>query len=214
MIGKTIQERTLSYLEQLTTDVFRAIEKGNIYAIGQFEKDGEKISSSRLFDTMRYKARLDLEAKGYSLKDLSMDGLHISYKGYEIKVLKAQKDGQPPLCGKSRNRWRFFNHKKHPSLFDDFAATIKEFGLEERRELLMLYRVSGDGNFLGLELTCTNNFEQLYAPMPLDWRIATPDPATIQAPLDKYDEPSKDVTIFDDQEDDRDLDIFKDGTND
>ncbi len=214
MNGKTIQERTLSYLEQLTTDVFRAIEKGNIYAIGQFEKDGEKISQSRLFDTMRYKARLDLKAKGYELKDLSMDGLHISYKGYEIKVLKTQKDGQPPLCGKSKNRWKFFNHKKQPSLFDEFADTIREFGLEEQRELLVLYRVGRDGNFLGLELTCTENFEQLYAPMPLDWRIATPHPANIQAQLDKYDEPSKDVTIFDDQEDDQDLDIFKDGTND
>ncbi len=214
MNGKTVQERTLSYLEQLTADVFRAIEKGNIYAIGQFEKDGEKISPSRLFDTMRYKARLDLEAKGYELKDLSMDGLHISYKGYEIKVLKTQNDGQPPLCGKSKNRWKFFNHKKQLSLFDEFANTIKEFGLEERRELLVLYRVSRDGNFLGLELTCTNNFEQLYAPMPLDWKITTPHPAVMQAQLDIYDEPSKDVTIFDDQEDDQDLDIFKDGTND
>jgi hypothetical protein len=216
MIGKTVEERTLTYLEQLMSDVFRAIEKGNAYALGQFEADGEELAPSRLFDTMRYKTVLSLKEKGYDLKELSMYGVHIKHKGYEVKVLKVQGNGLPPICGKSKNRWKFFNHKSNPKLpgVDEFADIIKEFELEERRELLVLYKVGKDGSFRGLELTCTKKTEHDFAPPLIDWKIAIPHPAKAKSSNNKYEEPPKDVRTFEDENDAADdLDIFQDGTN-
>lgn len=207
-------ERTLTYLEQLMSDVFRAIETGNAYALSQFEKDKETISPSRLFDTMRYKTVLALKEKGYDLKELSMYGIHIMHKGYDIKVLKVQSNGSPPICGKSKNRWAFFNHHRETTLpgIDKFEEIIKEFQIEERRELLVLYKVGSDGNFLGLELTCTEQPKLNFAPLPLAWQIPIPHPAKSETASNKYEETTKDIETFDDQEDAGDVDIFKDGT--
>jgi hypothetical protein len=218
MIWKnTVKERTLNYLEQLMSDVFRAVEKGNAYAIGHFEQDGEEISPYRLFDTMRYKACIYLREKGYNLKDLSLYGIHINCKGYEIKVLKYQNNGLPPICGKSANRWKFYNHKFNRKLpgIDEFYDVIKELGLEERRELLVLYKVGKDGNFLGLELACTEKAEHKFAPPLLDWKIPVPHSAKTSSNTNKYEEQAKDVTNFETEDDTADeLDIFHDGRND
>jgi hypothetical protein len=218
MIGKdTVKERTLTYLEQLMSDVFRAIEKGNAYALQHFERDGEDISYYRLFDTMRYKTVLSLKDKGYTLKNLSMYGIQISYKGYDIKVLKVSPKGLPPICGKSLNRWKFYNHKFPQTLpgFDEFENIIKELELEERRELLVLYKVGRDGNFLGLELICTEKTVGDFAPPLIAWQHSVPHPAKSTSNKTQYEEMPKDVRTFEDDNDVADdVDIFQDGTND
>lgn len=216
MIWKnTVEERTLNFLEQLMSDVFRAVEKGNAYAIGQFEVDGEEIQPMHLFDTMRYKAVIHLKAQGYELKDLSLNGLHITYKGYDIKVLKFQNNGQPPIAGKSKSRLRFYNHNFNRKLpcVDELYGVIEELGLEDRRELIVLYKVGRDGNFLGLELACTEKAEHQFASPSLSWNIPIPHPAKSQS-SNKYEEQSKDISTFEDENEAvDDLDIFKDGTD-
>jgi hypothetical protein len=211
-----VSEQTLALHKDFLDDVFKAVELGHAYAIQKFEEDKEAIQRTHLFDTMRYKAALYLKALDYDLKDLPMNGLHVFHKGYDLKILKADANGNPPIAGRSNARFAFYNHGFGAvKLFeDDMASLIKEMGAEERRELLILYKVSLDGNFLGLTLVCIEAAPKQYGKPLVAWGTKVPHPAAATNANAPYQPSPVDLDNIDKQEDDADdLGIYKDGTN-
>lgn len=212
-----VSQQTMELHKELLDDVFMAVEVGNAYALQRFELDGEKVQPTHLFDTMRYKAALHLRAKGYNLKDLSMNGIHIFHKGYSLKLLKAASDGGPPIAGQSKSRWEWYNHGfgQHFLFEDDMASVIREIGAEERRELIVLYKVARDGSFRGLTLLCIESASKQYGKPEVAWDTSVPHPATTATTYTSYEQEPTDLGNIDLRQDEADdLDIFKDGTND
>lgn len=211
-----VSAQTLELHKDLLADAFKAIEVGNAYALQHFEEDGEKVQSMHLFETMRYKAAIYLKSLGYDLHDLPMNGIHIFHKGYSLNILKATPDGGPPIAGRSKKRWGFYNHHwGQDGLFkDDMAEVIKEMGAEERRELVILYKVARDGTFIGLTLTCIEAAPTQYGKPKVAWDTTVPHPgAAVQAGT-VYEQQPVDLGNIDTQDDSADdLGIYKDGTN-
>lgn len=211
-----VSTQTLELHKDLLADAFKAIELGNAYALQRFEEDGEKVQRMHLFETMRYKAALYLKGLGHDLRDLPMNGIHIFHKGYSLKILKATPDGSPPIAGRSKKRWEFYNHNwGQAGLFtDDMAEVIKEMGAEERRELLILYNVTYDGNFAGLTLLCIEEAPTQYGKPLVAWDTKVPHPGATVNARTSYEQPPVDLGNIDTQDEKADdLDIYKDGTN-
>ena len=213
-----VSAQTLELHKELLADAFKAVELGNAYAIQRFEEDGESVQPTHLFDTMRYKAALHLRALGYELRDLPMNGIHIFHKGYSLKILKATPDGGPPIAGRSKKRWAFYNHgwgQHQESLFrDDMAEVISEMGAEERRELVILYKVGRDGIFLELTLICIDAAPTQYGKPLVAWGTTVPHPAAGVQTNTAYEQPAADLGNIDTLDDDADdLGISKDGTD-
>lgn len=211
----TVAARTSTYLQQLLADVFREFEDGNAYALQHFENDGEQIHPYRLFDTMRYKTRLGLETRGYTCADLSMYGLEIEHKGYVIKILKQSPKGGAPIPGTPR-RLRFYNHNygQRRLGLDDVQSVMDELGLENRRELVILYKIGSDGRFQGIELVCIDEAPSLFAQPRLAWRSSIPHPALTATTISNQEKADDLDNIQLVSEEGEDQDMSKDGTND
>lgn len=140
----------------------------------------------------------------YTVGDLLNNGLEFVYNGRVIKFLKGR-DGQPPPCGKSRQRRAFYQH----TLFG------KSYEQEIAKELVVIYNVTRDGVFLGLDLACTKGVISDYEAPELHWSIPVPHPATVQATGNPYESQPDDLDeeIKRDDEDEGDLDISLDGTD-
>lgn len=211
----SVGTRTASYLGPFMVDVFQAIEYGTAYCHEQFEKDKEAVQNTRLTDTIRYKTKLALEKKEYTVANIPMNGLHVFYKGYEIKIFKADKNGNVPVAGESKKRLEYYNHHygKRKLDLDNVQAIIAELKLEDRRELILLYKLDRSGAFMGIDLVCTEKAEYQFGIPSLSWRNVIPHPVATNSKHDKYAEPPTGLDNID-RKDDRDLGISKSGTDD
>lgn len=206
-------DRTRDYLKDILQHIYEGFEQGNVNSLSQFEADGEDLQTERHLSTMRYKTRVFLEKKEYSVADLAMHGLHVSYKGYQIKILKEGHDGKAPIAGRSQKRLSFYNHNYGQGLLpmDDTYKIIEDLELENRRHLVVLYKVNKSGHFTGLDLVCTESANHRYGSPLISWKSAVPHPATFgNAYEDKYEELTREINTFElDKEDDRkELPIF------
>lgn len=144
--------------------------------------------------------------------------MHVSHNGYEVKLLKDDNGFIPP-ARQSKTRLRFYRQiyqkECQPSLLDILLKDIDETNASESKNLVLLYKIGNQGQLLGLELFCTDGAKSGNDYPTAIWNTEIPHPADSQSQFNKYEESSKDVRIFDDedQENDEDLDIFKDGTN-
>jgi hypothetical protein len=62
-------------------------------------------------------------------------------------------------------------------------------------------------------LACTEKTEHNFAAPLLAWQIPVPHSAEITSKINQYEEPLRDVRTFEEDEE-QELDIFQDGTND
>lgn len=212
-------EQTRNKILDLLVDSYRGIESAVAYSLNQFEQDGEDLEIFHYVDTVRYKTKIYLQQKGYDVKDLSLNGLHVSHNGYEIKLLKDD-GGLIPPAKHSKTRLNFYRQiyqREHQSsLFDIFLEAIKENDVSESKNLVLLYKIGKQGQLLGLELFCTDGAKSEHDSPTAIWSIEVPHPADISSQGNQYERPIKDANIFDDadEQDSGDIDIFKDGTND
>jgi len=220
MNGKTLEiaERTTNEILDLLIDSYRALESAVAYALNQFEKDGEDFEIFHYVDTVRYKTKIQLQQKGYDVKYLALNGLHISHNGYEIKLLKDD-NGHIPPARHSKTRLRFYRQiyqRQHQqTLFESLEQAIEENNVSESKNLVLLYKIGRKGQLLGLELFCTDGAKSQNDSPTAIWSAEIPHPAESKSQNNQYERPIKDAQIFDDtDEDSEDLDIFKDGTND
>jgi hypothetical protein len=140
----------------------------------------------------------------YEIEPLNFNGLEVYHQGYDVKFYKAV-NGHPPACGTSDARRDFY---QQPLFGEDDDGILNQ-------RLVVIYRVASDGSFLGMDLACPKDVVSDFAPPELHWSITVPHPGTLlnaahryEAPPDELDE----ITATD--EDETDLDITRDGTDD
>ena len=170
-------------------------------------KGVEEIEGCHHSSAIRIRVRRGLSDKPpdleYLMRDLTNNGLEIFYKEHTIKFFKGV-NGQPPPCGKSDTRKAFYQQSLFGVLHESFLA----------RNLLVIYNVAKDGTFLGLDLACPKGVVSDYAPPELHWSVPVPHPATIQGSEAEYEQLPDDLDIKRDDEDEGDLGISLDGTDD
>ena len=170
-------------------------------------KGVEQIEGCHHSSAIRIRARRGFADKppdlDYTVQDLTNNGLEVFHKRHTIKFFKGV-NGQPPACRKSENRKAFYQQSLFGVLHESFLA----------RNLVVIYNVAKDGTFLGLDLACPKDVVSDYAPPELYWSIPVPHPATMQDSEIKYEQAPDDLDIKRDDEDEGDLGISLDGTDD
>jgi hypothetical protein len=133
---------------------------------------------------------------------LANNGIEVHYLGHEIKFYKGV-NGHPPPCGDSEAKRAFY---QQPLLDED--------DLHARR-LVVICTVAKDGTFIGLDLACPKGIVTDSAPPECYWSIPIPHPATFQTTDSPYEAEPDDLEIRrNDDEDEDDLGISLDGTDD
>ena len=89
----------------------------------------------------RYLSQKGLEVEDYKLDELAMSGLRFIYKGWDIRVRKASRQGGLPNLGNSKTI-QAFCQQMLPGDFGKFSG----------RNLMILWHVTSDGKYQGLTL--------------------------------------------------------------
>lgn len=202
-------EAALAELLPLLKVAHRIYEEVIPQVVEEFTSKKEAIEPFHFASAVRYKARmLFIKNKtpelDYIVLDLLNNGIEVVYKGRNIKFYKGV-NGQVPACGQSGSRKAFYQQSLFASIYQDFLA----------HNLVVIYNVTRDGTFLGLDLASPKGVSSDYEPPQLDWSIPVPHPATMQGMENKYDKKPDDLNeIKRPDEDEGDLDISLDGTDD
>ena len=138
----------------------------------------------------------------FEIEPLNFSGLEAYYNGYDIKFYKSV-NGHPPACGDSDARRDFY---QQPLFGQDDDGIVNQ-------RLVVIYRVTSDGSFVGMDLACPKDVVSDFAPPELHWSITIPHPSTLQNVGQSYELPPDEldeITPLD--EDENDLGISLDGT--
>jgi hypothetical protein len=190
---------------------YRVFEEAVPETLEEFQAKEEEIEPFHYASSVRFNAKRRLVKNkpsdlDFQLLDLLNNGLEAFYKGYDIKFYKGV-NGSPPAAGRSKTRKAFYQQ----SLF----GVGYEHEQAKRRVVVIWNCASKDRTFLGLDLTCPKGVIKDYEPPELYWSIPVPHPATVQDASNKYDsKPDELDNIKRNDEDEGDLDISLDGTDD
>lgn len=207
--GQPYSKYILSKLLDLLVFSHKIFDEAVAETLEEFAAKKEEIDPSHYSNSVRYNAKrrfakLKPPDIAYELKSLANNGIEVAYKGHTIKYYKGV-DGLPPAAGQSKTRKAFYTK----SLFgDDHEADIA-------RELVVIWNVTQkERYFLGLDLTCPIGVVDEYEPPQLHWSEPVPHPATVQEVSIKYDPKPDELDDIKRNEDEDDLGISKDGTED
>jgi hypothetical protein len=197
-------EITLNNLLPLLSHVYPIFEAAVAEAtFDEFTSKGETViegchHSSAIRIRVKRALVIKPESLNYDVEPLNFNGLQVFYEGHDIKFLKGV-NGHPPACGGSASRKAFYQQ----TLFEE----------EYISRLVVIYRVATDGSFLGMDLAAPKGVVSDNAPPELHWSIPIPHPSTLQQAQQSYEQPPDELDEISASDDEDDLDISLDGTD-
>jgi len=171
-------ETVLTDLAGIMPELYDALEGAAFTSRDLFAQKNRDVDPYYHASTFRYEAKTLLEARGFVLKDLANNGLHLVHQQYQLKILKADQ-GRVPCPGDSKPKREYY-------LQTSFLVETGVIGLRQLQiipvNLLLIWDVTPKYALADLELACPQSGDSERDSAEVYWRITIPHPAQSYSP--------------------------------